>query len=158
MAHLTEEDRVLSVRVTFYNDGIIADTASNTRDTDLFLQELLAFAAQQFGLERRTDFVHKKQYVSEVMFRPDCDLNTVCDRISKLAGALATTFGGRSSFQWQGFELRPEPPLDSGPVIPFKFEKQLGTPLNENRYYSLAPLSTDEHLRILGQFEQIMLS
>ena len=151
------ENQLRNVSVIFYNDGVIADTGSNTRDTDLFLQDLLTFAARHFGLECRTDLVHKKQYLSELMVRPRCDLGATCEKISKLADMLNAIIVSGPKLQWFGFELRPDPRPDAGGASGFKFEREVGIPAAQNRYYSLAPLPTDDHLRLLNEFEQIMV-
>src|SRR6185312_11610660 len=43
------EDSLRAVSVTFFNDGIIGDTGSSTRHSDVFLADILAFGAQYFG-------------------------------------------------------------------------------------------------------------
>jgi len=45
------EDSLLSVSVTFFNDGIIADTGSSTRHSDTFLEDILAFCGTVFWCE-----------------------------------------------------------------------------------------------------------
>lgn len=151
------ENRLRNVSLTFYNDGIIADTGSNTTDTDLFLGDVLAFTARHFGVEYCPSLVHKKQYLSELMIRPQCDLSMVCQKIGRLAEILNAVPGDALKYQWFGFELRADPLPGTGPVTGFKFEREVGIPAVQNRYYSLALLPTDDHLRLLNEFEQIMV-
>jgi hypothetical protein len=152
------DNQARSVSVTFYNDGIIADTGSSTVHSDAFLADVLSFAAQHFGIEYRSEIVHRKQYHSELIVRAGHDLATACDKISNLAikfSALVDPTG--APFQWYGFELRRDPSIPVGPIPPaFKFEREALRPTSDNRYYSAAPLQTEDHEHLLQEFETIM--
>lgn len=149
------ENQLRSVSVTFYNDGIIADTGSTTRHADIFLDDILGFAAHHFGVQYRPDLVHKKLYVSELIVRPKYDLSAMCDKIGRVAAALNAISPG-PELQWFGFELRPDPRPDSGDKPSFRFEREIGMPAAHNRYYSLAHLTTENHAQLLNDFEGIM--
>lgn len=152
------DNQMRSVSVTFYNDGIIADTRSSTIHSDAFLEDVLSFAAQHFGVEYHPEIVYRKQYLSELILRAEHDLASACDRIAKLASRLNAIVGPQEQpFKWFGFELRKDPSIQSGPVVPlFKFEREVQRPLSDNRYYSSAPLKTEAHEQLLRDFEVIM--
>lgn len=151
------EDSLRGVSLTFFNDGIIAETGSSTRHSDAFLEDALAFAAQYFGANPRPDFVHKKLHISELIVRANHDLGQACEKIAQLAARLtAMSEASDSPFQWFGFELRTDT-KGGTPAIPiFKFEREVGVPAALNRYYSSAGLQTEDHKQLLSDFEEIM--
>lgn len=150
------ENQLRAVSVTFYNDGIIADTASSTRHSDAFLEDLLSFAAQHFGVTFRPDIVHQKRYISEMIVRAERDLSVACERIARLALRLTELSGTSESFQWFGFELRHDPKISAPAEPSFKFEREVQKPSVLNRYFSSAPLQTEAHEELLRDFERIM--
>ena len=153
----TVEDSLRAVSVTFFNDGIIAETGSSTRHSDAFLEDVLAFASQYFGASPRPDFVHKKQHISELIVRANHDLDRACEKIAELAARLtAISEVADSPFQWFGFELRTDTKVGTPAIPTFKFEREVGVPATLNRYYSSAGLRTEDHERLLKDFEEIM--
>src|SRR5437016_1435077 len=61
-----KEEIFVGVELKIYNDGLIANTQSSTRDTDRFLEDVLISASAEFSLNFRPEMIRKKLYVSEL--------------------------------------------------------------------------------------------
>lgn len=155
------EEIFLAIELRIYNDGVIADTRSSTDDTDLFLADVFQSAAKEFSLPYRHEIIRKKMYVSELNVRTDRKLTTINPRLTEFASKLSELQGMRSlpgttslvelcglSFWADG---APNPTVQS-----FRFERKHGTGFSEDRYYSIAPLRTTNHLKMLEDLETIL--
>jgi hypothetical protein len=150
------EERLLAVHLTVYNDGIVADTSSSTRDSDAFIEDVLSFAAQHFGVTYGSGMVHRRLYASELIVRLSHDLTALCEKIGMLTSRLTELADARQApFQWFGFELRQDPQI-AGAIVPlFKLERELSKPAALNRYFSFASLPTESHEQLLNYLEKI---
>jgi hypothetical protein len=148
------EDTFRTVAVTFFNDGIIADTGSSTRHSEAFLEDVLGFATQYFGARPRPDYIHKKQHISELIVSLSPGLGEACDKIARLATRLGAL--SNAPFDWFGLELRSGTKGGTQETPIFKIERELGMPAALNRYYSIAGLSTEVHAELLSEFERII--
>jgi hypothetical protein len=148
-------NQVLTVNFTLYSDGIVADTGASTDHTDTFIEDLLVFG-QQFGLIYRPDMVQRKRCLSELIVRPTRQLGSVCDKLGALASKLnQMVIPSEAFYEWTGFELGVEQRFANQPAS-FKFEREAKTPFELNRFYSCAPLRTDQHKNLLLELEAIM--
>lgn len=57
---------------------------------------------------------------------------------------------GRLGFWWD--------PVSASTQSHFQLERTIGVPFSEQRYYSRAPLQTEDHLALLEEFEEILLA
>ena len=152
----------IAVSLTFYNDGFKGDTCSSTKDTDAFLGDALASAATQFGLSYTPEMVRKKLYQSQLNVRCNRplvvlnpELKTFCDKLS----SLTIQRDPSPIFELSGLRFWTETTVLSGLAVniaDFRFERKLTFPFSENRYFSVAPFDTDNHLSILQELESIL--
>jgi len=140
-------------RLTMYGDGFLAESNHSTDFSDAFLDDLLSYAARQFGLSYRPEMILRKAYFSELIARTDRRLDLVFAPLSQLCGALQAASGAR--FEAAGFELGADYSTPERPVS-FRFERELIKPFEQNRYYSLAPLQTAQHEQVLLRLEAIL--
>jgi hypothetical protein len=136
---------------TLYTDGFVVDTTVSTRASDAFLEDLLLFLRSEFGFAYNPKIIQKKNYVSElvVTIQEPFDqalqaYSLLMDRLNESTGVIYRPFG---------FTLSADPLLGARKPADFRLERELGKPFEEKRYYSLAPLQTDEHLKMLQELE-----
>lgn len=148
----------ISVDLAIYNDGFIADTRSSTKDTELFIEDALYSLVKDFGLFYKPDMLRKKLYVSELTLRTDRQLNNINPRMQAFVRKIISMIGtddpglmelSSLSFWW---DFR-----SSNGQSHFQFERAAGIPFSERRYYSRAPLHTEDHLSLLNEFEDLLL-
>jgi len=149
---------VITINLNIFDDGLVAETRSSTQDCDAFLEEVLQWAAQNHGIVYRPDMVRSKARVSELHVRPShvlSNLNSQLARFAERLSSLVSISGGTIPFEVSGLTLAPDPTLNPRPS-PFIFERAVGIPLSDNRFYTRAPLDTDQHLELLEELGIIL--
>jgi hypothetical protein len=85
-------ENLIGVDLKLYNDGVVVDTRSSTKDSDEFIHEMLTTAAKQFDLVYSPEMGRKRLYLSELNVRCKSTfqglnpgLKTFTNKISRLA-------------------------------------------------------------------------
>lgn len=148
----------LAVELTIYTDGIIANTWSSTRDTDAFIEDVLESAVKKFALTFKPEMVRVKSHLSEITVRLDQQLSNLNVRLNEFAANLTECADpqGAPPFQIGGLSFWADTSNLAFKIAPFTIERKVGAPFSENRYYSKAPLHTDDHIRLIGELEEIL--
>ncbi len=149
-------------QVQIYDHAIYVDSASSTHDSEKIFQESLIWLSKDFGLQYRPEMVKRTTYVSQLTFYSDVMLDQLHPALSKLAQRLT-----RRVPEYYGQPLEYEPastviaydPLSikAGPAN-FSIERRADTLFKEHKYFSTAPLPTNEHVELLEVFEADVLS
>jgi hypothetical protein len=142
----------LVVEITLYNDGVIANTFSSTSATDLFLKDIFAESAIEFDLGPVVDeIVRVKSYLSELTVRMKSVFPKVHPKLAAIASRLSSMQG--ASFEPGGISFWTDTSTTALKPSAFSIERKLNAPFGENRFYSKAPIQTDQHLSLLQEFE-----
>ncbi|MHB8131973.1 MAG: hypothetical protein ACYDEX_23680 [Mobilitalea sp.] len=149
----------ISIDLSIYNDGFIADTRSSTNDSDAFLTEFLNWISVEFGFVSYQEVIRTKLYASELLVQTNKSLNIINPKLSKFAKHLTSMIVGHEhhtiDFETSGILFWTDPTIVNLPG-PFRFERLIDVPFSENRYYSSAPLQTEIHLEMLEELENIL--
>lgn len=152
-------DSLITVDLSIYNDGLVADTRSSTRDTDTFIDDVLSSAVQEFEIVFYPEMIRRKLYVSEMHVRSNRPLSSINPRLegfaSRLASMISIQKDARLELSSIGFWPDENSPAGTSR---FLFERQLNTSFAEQRYFSSAPLQTEDHLKLLNEFEDLLVS
>lgn len=150
----------IAVDLTIFNDGLVVDTRSSTKDSDAFLKDFLNYVSKEFGLTPYIEVLRSKIYVSEVWVQTDKLLNTINPKLDSFAKRITSLIEGHSdrpiAYETSGIIFWTDPVV-TNPPTPFRFERVIDRPFAENRYYSAAPLQTDVHLEMLDELESILI-
>jgi hypothetical protein len=148
----------ISVDLNVYNDGFVVDTRSSTRDSDLFIEDAIYSLVNDFGLVYKPEMVRKRLYVSELHVRSERSLNSINPRmqafIHKIQSMMDTQESGVLELATLGFLW--DFALPNGQSN-FQFERVVDIPFSERRYFSRAPLHTEDHLSLLNDFEDLLV-
>jgi len=148
----------ISVELNIYNDGFIVDTRSSTKDSDLFIKDVIDSLVKDFGLIYKPEMLRKRLYVSELDLRSERSLNNINPRVQafihKIRSMMDTDERGILELASLGFMW--DSALPNGQSH-FQFERTAETPFSEGRYYSRAPLHTEDHLSLLNEFEDLLV-
>lgn len=149
-------------RLALYNNGMLVDTSSSTDNSVAFLIDALTWAAESFGLTYRPDMLNRKTYVSELIFRSETplkNLNPALERLAaKLSESVSNIAGQEVSYDTVSLSLNFDLLLTKSPLAPFRIERLSEAQYTENKYYSIAPIPTDEHIQFLEDFEAALKS
>jgi hypothetical protein len=142
--------------------SIGVSTRTSSDDSESFLDELIAWASETYNLE--TAEVFSRSYFSQVEFVLPEPLSHHFDEFRSMAQAITTLVRGYGQkdcplFEFTGFsinidavghsELSPMPQ-------PFVVDRRAGSPYAENKYFSQAPLRTQDHRAVLEQLEAFL--
>ena len=156
---VTEDGNRIYVSVKVYNDGLVGSTSSSTQHTTEFLVDLsLYIVSLGFSLPPQENI--KKRFASIVLVESDIELmriNPKLERVIDFIHARLVTMDGKSrTYQVSGIGAWTEDTNKPYAPMAFRFERRVGSPLQENQYYSEASLQTDEHLELLNQLERML--
>lgn len=147
------------VDLKVFNDGLLADCRSNTKDSEIFLADLFTWLPVGLGLPKTEVPVRKKLYVSELQLESKHLLMMINPKLATLCKSLASLVpkGSATSYEVSSLGFATDP-KDGTPLINFKFERLINIPFAEHRYYSSAPVHTDDHLKLLENLEEMLTS
>ncbi len=153
----TKKDEIISVNLMIYQDGLVVDTRSSTKNSDAFLEEILTKLSEDFNLPYYGQIIKRKNYVSQLYITTDKSLELINPKLKEISKYLSNKVSrfNKVSFEVGGISFWPDQIKVINP-IPFTLERTLNVPFSEKRYYSAAPLQTDEHLELLNKIENIL--
>jgi hypothetical protein len=144
-------------RIQLFTHVVSAETASSTTDSERVLEGALQWTAETFGLNYRAGMVKRKAHVSQLTFYSDSifkNLNPVLLKIAtKLSERVPQYFGTRVEYQPSSFAISYDPLTVKNGTSVFSIEPRAETPYDENKFFSTAPLPTEEHIKLLEELE-----
>jgi hypothetical protein len=145
------------IRFEIFSDGLMVDTRATTRVSEEVLGDILQFASQAHRLTFDRTMVKRKAYVSEVVATTQASLGSLNPRLQEFSLLLSEACGQELDFQPE--QIRFGTDIAQAPVsLKFRFERREGVHFSENRYYSLAPTTTEKHQELLDALEAILVT
>jgi hypothetical protein len=147
--------------LSIYSDGLIGD-CFNTHIADLLLDDFLTWGTETYKFRPRQTPL-RRTYTSAIIVQFEKLVEPALGKLARLTTVLSNSL--KSAYGWNyqynlvrlNFQVDPTtiPALRS---TQFFIERKLGAPYEENRYYSVAPFRTEEHIRILEAVETELLA
>ena len=140
-----------------------ASTRVSSDASEAFLEHVIEWTAKQYGLA--TNEVMPRAYFSQVEFVLSEPLSSHFTELGKIGEAITSYLQGYGlencpPYEFGGFsmnfdsvkheDLKPTPQ-------PFAIERRIGSSYDENKYFSQAPLRTQDHKAILERLETILI-
>jgi len=146
------------VNASIFSDGVVAETRSTTDDADAFLAEAMDAVCQEYGLTPMANIRMRKIYLSEIFVQTQQSLNLLNDKLDHFGHRLSADISGFPEQTWEasGISFSVDQGVQQAKPIPFRLERAANTAFSDNRYYSVAPLQTEKHLRLLDDLELIL--
>jgi hypothetical protein len=137
-----------------FHNGLLIDTRSSTDDSRKVLEDVLSLAKELNGAHV---VINRHHFISQIVFRSKLNLfflnpilNPIADRLSK---RLSSDLNTLVVFEPTSVIVGPQTwDRKIAPSV-FSIERRLEVPFNENTYYSQAPLTTNEHIKFIEEFE-----
>lgn len=147
----------IGVSLIIYNDGLVADATGNTQEADEFMDDFVVWASVSFHLAPHQEILKAKRYTSVVYVEMEKSLDMLNPKLAQCCNLLSSKLGpnNKAAFETTGISLGVDEGLNDRPN-PFRLEREEGTSFSENRYFSVAPLQTQDHLDLLEEFEKIL--
>jgi hypothetical protein len=149
-------------QVQIFDHAIYVDTSSSTTDSENFFYEVLTWLSKDMGLTFNPDMVKRKTYVSQVTFFSDAMQKVYHPAVWKIAKKLSQRvpefYGQPLEYHPSAFMLNYDPlTIKAGPAN-FSIDRRADTLFAENKFFSNAPLPTEEHIALLEELESDLLS
>jgi hypothetical protein len=116
------------VKATSFGDGVVVDSTLSTDFCEAFLADVLKLLSSLFALTYRPEMIHTKIYTSGLIVH----------------------------FEPAGFGFSIDTQASTAKPVPFKFEREVNKRFSQQRYYSSAPLRTNQHEDLLKQMESLL--
>lgn len=150
----------LSVGLHLYNNGIVGDALSSTKDSDEFLADVINWVEKKFGLSMPKDGP-KKVHLSQIDFESDMSFVSIHPKFASFVRKIqdAAEYGGeKHPFDVGGFQFWTEDINQGLAPGAFRIERRYNYPFSSNRYFSQAPCGTDAHIKLIEEFESLVRS
>ncbi len=148
-------------KLTILARGLAVETQTDTDDSEEILKDALDYLSRECNLPLRRGKGERSIYFSMLTFTSDALLNWVhpiLARIGDETSRLVGPYGEQKKYETTGITIN----LDDSnlKVQPgaFRIERRAGIPFSENSYFSVAPLRTSDHRRLLGEFEAALIA
>jgi hypothetical protein len=136
---------------------LILETRINTDISKRLLEDLLAWGAQELGINYKSGAIKRFGYISDVTFFSDAPILDVNPAVRSLAAKCGEELSRiwMEPVKYEPFTVRVghDPSSRKYPIAPFMIEHRAETRFPENKYFSEAPLPTDLHWKLLEEFE-----
>lgn len=155
------EEFFVDVALKIFTDGFVAESYSSTRDSDAYLKDVLELAAKEFGLAYYPQMVRAKLCTSEMFVHSSKNLVGLNPRLTEFAIRITSLLPTIPKVEYDVASVALWPRAHSLPnasPAQFRFERKIGSLPTEKKYYSSAPIHTDDHLTLLNEFEQIFMT
>lgn len=144
-------------KLTVWFNGIGVDVRSSTDDAKKTLEDSFEWLKKDAGLSYSPEMIKRWAYLSQITFYSDFELNTVHPAIAnlstKVSNAVSRIQGLDYQFQAISLALGFDRTTRQSPISDFSIQRRADTPFSEKKYFSQAPLPTNQHLALLGEFE-----
>lgn len=153
------EEIFVDASFKIYNDGVIAETQSSTRDSQAFLETILKTVIAEFNLSFRSETIRQRIFTSEMNVRSEKQLIGINPQLSHFASKISALIDGtrKPNFEFSALAFWPEQSLTPSIYPAFDFARKINSLPEENKYWSKAPLHTDDHLNMLNEFETLFM-
>lgn len=148
---------VASMAATYYADGLMVETRAGTAAADECLSDLLGWLETHHSMTSIKSLSIRKIYSSEVYVKLAKNLTTINPKLQRVVKLFAekSRSVGSTPFELTGITIGADPSFKSQHPS-FKLERDVQVPFDDSRYFSFAPLSTDQHLTFLEEIEGIL--
>lgn len=148
------------ISLTIHQDGLVVDSRAGTEAADEFLTDLFDWAHAEYKVVAGSSLSIVKAYLSEVSISMPNSLSFVNPKLAKFEKNLSAAMTPASKnflYEMTKCAFSSDPAMNSKQA-PFRFEREDGTPFKEGRFFSMAPLETEKHLKILEQLEKALVT
>ena len=152
-----KDEKPFRVALEIYDDGFVAESAHSTALTEEFLTHAIAWAKETFSIKFDHSLVMNKLYFSDIVVKLTSPLTTASNAFIKFADLLNHS----SQSTADGFMVSA---ITFSPIVQpvgnpknIMIERRANTPANANIFYCKAPMTTDELIAALNNFDDFLI-
>ncbi len=144
-------------KLVIFSSVLVIETRSGTSESKELLEEMLLWGKDKLGLNYQPGMFKRFAYISDVSFYSDAPVLMPSPSMAKLAKATSERISEiwQESIVYDGAQisLGYDPLSRRNPIAPFTIQRRAESRFSENKYFSEAPLPTEEHIKLLEMFE-----
>jgi len=148
-------------RLAIFNDGIILETRVSTSKSREILVESMKWAEGELGIQATSDFLRRPRFVSVLAFQSDAQIFghslAINNAAQAMSEAMASVTGKERKYSGIRIDIDFDRSGDKEPVSSFTIQTLALEPFEFSRYYSQAPLPTEQHIALLEKYESDVL-
>ena len=150
----------VDIELKIYADGLVVTSQSSTKYTDAFLEDVLTSASVEFGMHYSPEMIRRILYLSELNFKSIQSFGAINPELQKFADRITDLLPSKQKveFEFGGVSFWPRQSLPPVPIVAFHIERKLNTDRDEHKYFSRAPLQTDDHVTLLTEIESLFMA
>jgi hypothetical protein len=154
--HGKSGDNVI-LKFSIWGGIVTAETRTSTDDSKAFLEEILLWGADKFGINYQPGSIKRFAYISDLTFYSDTPILSINPALTSLATKTSQALSGiwQEPVEYQPISIKigHDPTTRKNGIAPFSIERRGDARFSENKYFSEAPLPTSLHWELLEQFE-----
>jgi hypothetical protein len=149
-------------QVQIFTHGLILDTRLSTDVSEKLLYDTLVWAKSELGLHFDERMIKRKGYGSQLTFESEMKmskLNPVVGNISEaISSKLSVAMGQVVKYEPTALLFNLDQSVTKLMPGVFSIERRAEIPFSDKKYFSNAPLGTQDHIDLLKSFETYLLS
>jgi hypothetical protein len=149
-------------KLQIFTHGLMVDTRVSTDVSEKLLRDTLLWAKYELGLHFEERMIKRKGYGSQLTFESEMDLsklNPVVGRISQtISSKLKNTSSQPVTYEPIAILFNLDQSVSKLTPGAFSIERRAEIPFSEKKYFSNAPLGTQDHIDLLKDFETALLT
>ncbi len=152
-----KDEEEYRVGLEVYDDGFVGESASSTALTEEFLEHAIEWAKGSFNIKFSPDLLMKKIYLSEVVVRFHNPVATAFQAFANFSSILTRKVDapGGGGFTLNNLTFGTKFPVGSK-IKTLSIERRANISPDANIFYCSGPLTTDELLELLGEFDALL--
>lgn len=145
-------------RLTVWNSALLLITAASTTESKRILEEMLQSAKDKFGAAYAPEIVKKWLYVNSFTFYSDVDFDSAINPAlhklyDKLSQQVSEMHHFKFKYQFTGLTSDFDKSVAKTTLASFTLQRRAETAFTENKYFTEAPLSTEQHIKLIEELE-----
>jgi len=148
-------------RLQVFTHGLVVDTRVSTDVSAALLRDTLLWAKSALGLHFEERMIKRVGFGSQLTFESEmkmATLNPVIGRIAEtISSKLRGTMGQPVTYEPTGVLWNLDQSISKLAPGLFTVERRVDVPFSQNKYFSNAPLPTQDHIDLLKDFENALL-
>jgi hypothetical protein len=149
-------------QMQIFTHGLVVDTRLSTDVSEKLLYDTLVWARSELGLHFDERMIKRKGYGSQLTFESEMKMSKLNPAVGTVAEAisskLSTAMGQAVTYEPTALLFNLDQSATKLAPGVFSIERRAEIPFSDKKYFSNAPLGTQDHIELLKTFETYLLS
>jgi hypothetical protein len=149
-------------KLVIYTNGLQVDTRSSTHDSRRLVEEGLEWFRDHFGMVFQRSMITRWAFISGLTFHSEMSLTALHPALQALAPKLTKSSAifteQEMNYEVTSIQMTFDHLKIKNPIASFLLQRRSNASFSEKKYFSEAPMHTDEHIKALEEFEAQLMS